>query len=90
MGDILWLQHIIKVQSPDIHDYIVHVLQTFSFPGQGGHQCSMQLFIQPWICALGNHYGWGGHGSVGHGSVEYEVCPTLLHMTSTGNQTPDF
>ena len=23
------------------------------------------------------------------GSVEYEVCPTLLHMASTGNQTQD-
>ena len=23
------------------------------------------------------------------GSVEYEVCLTLLHITSTGNRTPD-
>ena len=45
---------------------------------------SLQLLIQPWICALGTHYGW-----VDRGSEEYEVCPTLLHMASTGNRTPD-
>ena len=28
---------------------------------------------------------WAG----GLRQCEYEVCPTLLHMTSTGNQTPD-
>ena len=37
-----------------------------------------------WIYAPGTHYGW-----VYRGSVEYEVCPTLLHMASLGNQTPD-
>ena len=31
------------------------------------------------------HYSW-----VDWGSVEYEVCPTLLDMISTGNRTPDF
>ena len=45
---------------------------------------SLQLSIQPWICAPGTHYGW-----VDRGSVVYEVCPTLLHMASTGNRTPD-
>ena len=40
--------------------------------------------MQPWICA-GTHYGW-----VDRGSVEYEVCSTLLHMASAGNRTPDF
>ena len=44
----------------------------------------MQLLIQPWICALGTHYDW-----VDRGSVEYEVCPTLLRMASTENRTPD-
>ena len=61
-----------------------HVQQTLPFPWQGGHQCSLQLLIQPWICAPGTHYG-----SVGRGSVEYEVCLTLLHMASSGNRTPD-
>ena len=50
----------------------------------GGHQCTLQLLIQPWIRAPGTHYGW-----VGQDSVEYEVCPTLLHMASTGSRTPD-
>ena len=44
----------------------------------------MQLLIQPWICAPGTHYGL-----VDRSSVEYEVYPTLLHMTRSGNQTPD-
>ena len=26
---------------------------------------------------------------VNQGSMEYEVCPTLLHMSNAGNQTPD-
>ena len=60
------------------------VQQTLPFPLQGGRQCSLQLLIQPWICAPGTPYGW-----VDRGSVEYEVCLTLLHMTSTGNRTPD-
>ena len=45
---------------------------------------SLQLSIQPWICAPGTHYSW-----VDRGSVEYEVRLTLLHMASTGNRTPD-
>ena len=32
------------------------------------------------ICAPGTHYSY-----VGRGSVECEVCLTLLHMTSAGN-----
>ena len=47
-------------------------------------QFDVKVLIQPWICAPGTHYGW-----VDQGSVEYEVCPTLLHMASTGNRTPD-
>ena len=61
-----------------------HVQQTLRFPWQGRRQCKLQLLIQPWICAPGTHYGW-----VDQGSVEHEVCPTLLHMASTGNRTPD-
>ena len=45
---------------------------------------SLQLLIQPWVCAPGTHYG-----CVGQGSVEYEVCLTFLHMASSGNRTPD-
>ena len=56
----------------------------FTFPLAVGAYGSLQLSIQPWICARGTHYGW-----VDRGSVEYEVCPTLLHMASTGNRTPD-
>ena len=52
-----------------------HAQQTLPFPWQGGHQYSLQLLIQPWICAPGTHYGW-----VDRGSVEYEVYPTLLHI----------
>ena len=34
----------------------------------------------------GTHHCW-----VGRGSMEWEVCPTLVHMmTSNRNQTPDF
>ena len=61
-----------------------HVQQTLPFPWQGGRQCSVQLLIQPWICAPGTHYGW-----VDRGSAEHEVCPILLHMASIGNRTPD-
>ena len=61
-----------------------HVQQTLPFPWRGGYQCSLQLLIQSWICAPGTHYGW-----VDRGSVEYEVCPTPLHMASNGNRTPD-
>ena len=60
-----------------------HVQQTLPFPWQGGHQCSLQLLIQPWTSAPGTHYGW-----VDRGSMEYEVYPTLLHMASTGNPRP--
>ena len=44
---------------------------------------TLQLLIQPWTCAPGTHYGW-----MDRGSVEYKVCPALLHMASTGNQNP--
>ena len=57
-----------------------HVIQTLPFPWQGGCQCSLQLLIQPWICAAGTHYSW-----VDPGSVEYKVCQTLLHVTNSGN-----
>ena len=56
----------------------------FTFPLAVGAYGSLQLSIQPWICAPGTHYDW-----VDRGSVEYEVCSTLLHMASTGNRTPD-
>ena len=42
---------------------------------------SLQLLIQLWICAPCIHYGW-----MDQSSVEYEVCPTLLHMVSTGKR----
>ena len=45
---------------------------------------SLQLLIQPWIGAPGTHYGL-----VDQGSVEYEVCLTCLHMTTTRNRTPN-
>ena len=45
---------------------------------------SLQLLIQPWICTPGTHYSL-----VDRGCVEYEICPSVLHVTSTGNQTPD-
>ena len=46
-------------------------------------KCSLQLLIEPWICAPGTtHYD-----RYDRGSVEYEVCPTLLHITTTGNPT---
>ena len=61
-----------------------HVQQTLPFLWQGGRQCSLQLLIQPWICAPGTHYGM-----VDRGSVEYEVSLTLLRMASTGNQIAD-
>ena len=61
-----------------------HVQQTLPFPWQGGRQCSLQLLTQLWICASATHYGW-----VDPSGVEYEVGLTLLHMTSTGNRTPD-
>ena len=65
----------VVVWSPDC--MTTHVQQTLPFPWQGGGQCSLQLLIQPWICAPGTHYGW-----VGRGSVEYEVLPD----TSTHGQ----
>ena len=40
---------------------------------------NFQIFVPP-----GTHYCW-----VCRGSMEWEVCPTLLHTTSSGNQTPD-
>ena len=63
---------------------ITHVQQTLPLPWQGGRQCSLELLIQPWICAPGTHYCWADRGS-----VEYEACPTLLHMANTGIRTPD-
>ena len=51
-------------------------------PGKVG--ANAQLLIQPFICAPGTYYGW-----VDRGSVEYEVCPTLLHLASIENRTPD-
>ena len=36
------------------------------------------------VCTLGTHCYW-----MDRGSVEYKVCPTLLHMTSAENRTPD-
>ena len=73
----------IGVYSANIHGHMVYECSTIPFSRQGGDQCSLQLLIQPWFCASGTHFGW-----VDRGSVEY-VCPTLLHMTSTGNRTPD-
>ena len=45
----------------------------------------LQLLIQPWINVLGTHYG-----CMDQGSVEYNVCPTFLYMTSAGNRPPGF
>ena len=59
-----------------------HMFFRLYLPWQREHS-SLQLLIQPWICAPGTHYGWD------RGSVEYEVCPTLQHVASTGNRTPD-
>ena len=56
----------------------------FTFSPAVGAYGSLQLSIQPWICAPGTHYGW-----VDQGSVEYEVFPTLLHVARTGNRTTD-
>ena len=56
----------------------------FTFSLAVGTYGSLQLSIQPWICAPGTHYN-----CVDRGSVEYEVCPTPLHMATTGNRTPD-
>ena len=60
----------------------LHICFRFYCPWQWAHS-SLQLLIQPWICTPGTHYGW-----MDRGSVEYEVCQTLLHTASTGNQTP--
>ena len=39
-------------------DYMTrHVQLTLPFLLQGGRQCSLQLLIQPCICAPGTHYG---------------------------------
>ena len=54
------------------------------YPLAVGTYGSLQLLIQAWICAPDTHYGW-----VDQDSVEYKVYPTLLLMTSTGNQAPD-
>ena len=72
----------VVVYSPD--SMTTHVQQTLPFPWQGGRQCSLQLLIQPWICALGTHYSW-----VDRCCVEYEACPTCLHRANTGNRTQD-
>ena len=69
-------EYVVKVEvkevvwSPD--SMTMHVQQTLPFPWKGECQYSLQLLIQPWICAPGTHYGW-----VDRGSVEYKVCPTL-------------
>ena len=38
----------VSVQSPDIHDYAFR--PTSSFAWQDGHECILQLLMQPWIC----------------------------------------
>ena len=56
----------------------LHVLQTLPPLAVSTHQAvTIDL-------TSGIHFGW-----VNQGSVEYEVWPKLLHMASTGNQTPD-
>ena len=47
----------------------LHMFFRLYLPWQWAHS-SLQLLSQPWICTLGNHYGW-----VDRGSVEYEVLP---------------
>ena len=64
-------------------DYTIHMFFRIYLPWQWAHS-SLQLVIQPWICAPGTHHSW-----VDWGSVEYEICLTLLHMVSTRNRTPD-
>ena len=60
----------------------------FTSPGSGRTVAysywSNHLWSNLGSVAPGTHYSW-----VDQGSVEYEVCLTLLHMTSTGNRTPD-
>ena len=43
---------------------------------------SLQLLIQPWICAPDTHSSW-----LDRGSENVKFAP--LHKTSTGNRTPD-
>ena len=52
-------------------------------------QCMVQVNLMPFTIVQffippGTHHCW-----VGRGSMEQEVCPTLLHMTSSGNRTPN-
>ena len=51
----------------------------FSAFSAGNANHNAPIFISP-----GTHHCW-----VGRGSIEFEVCPTLLHMISSGNWTPD-
>ena len=73
----------VKVAVLSPHSMTAHVQQTLPFPWQGGCHSSLQLLIQPWICAPGTHYGW-----VDQGSVEYKVCQHYYTWAS-GNPTPD-
>ena len=41
----------VKVVVYSLYSMTTHVQQTLPFPWQGGCQCSLQLLIQPWICA---------------------------------------
>ena len=61
-------------------DYIIMFFRIY-LPLQWAHSSlQLVLLIQPWICAPGTDYSWADRGS-----VEYELCPTLLHMASSGN-----
>ena len=60
----LWWSEWIKGNGSWSDSVTTFVQQTLPFPWQGRRQCSLQLLIQPWICAPGTHYGWVDQGGV--------------------------
>ena len=79
-----WRIRIMKVKGASFESRHPYSSYGYCFPWQGGHQCSLQLLIQPCICVPCTHYSW-----VVQSSVDCGVCWTIVRMTGARNQTPN-
>ena len=79
----LWVQQTSQCYTPGIWNSLLHGL--ISSGGEfSAFSAANAIHNSPIFVLPGTHHCW-----MGRGSMEWEVCPTLLHMISSGNRTPD-
>ena len=78
----LWVQQTLQFTTLVLK---ISLIRSYLLWGNYVHFLQLMPFtIFQFFVPSGIHHCW-----VGRGTMEWEVCPTLLHMTTSGNWTPD-